>query len=193
MVIFTPMAQVFLEKRAPKLGNMIGILIVIGGLYLLTSPNGSDINFGDILVLISSVIFGVFIVYMDIFSKGEDPIQLSFTQILTTAIVAGISASMEHIRFEFSWSVGMLIAYMAIFATVITTYTQTRFQKETTPTRAVIIFTIEPVIAATLAYFVLHELLGVGEIVGGLLIIVGILISEFSDTISKKFGLGFSQ
>jgi drug/metabolite transporter (DMT)-like permease len=76
--------------------------------------------------------------------------------------------------------------YMGFFATVVTTYSQTRFQRDTTPTRAVLIFTVEPVIASVLAYFFLHEILGVVGIIGGILIICGILLSEFSDVISQK-------
>jgi drug/metabolite transporter (DMT)-like permease len=79
----------------------------------------------------------------------------------------------------------MLIAvgYLTIFATVATTFIQTTFQKDTTPTRAAIIFTVEPVWASLYAYFLLEEIIGVLGIVGGALIIVGVLVSELSDKI----------
>ncbi len=189
MVIFTPLAQLVLEKRPPKIGNVVGIIIVTYGLYLLTSPTGEGINVGDILVLISAMIFGVYIVYVDIHTKDKNPVYLSFVQVSMTAFTALLILPFEEVHFSATTNLFTALLYMGIFATVLTTYSQTRFQKDTTPTRAVIIFTIEPVIAAVLAYFVLDEVLGIPGVIGGGLIIVGILISEFSDLFAIKLGL----
>ena len=187
MVIFTPIAQLIIERRPPKIGNIFGIAIVTFGLFLLTSPTGSEINFGDILVLISAVIFGVYIVYVDIFSRDVNPMYLSFIQVATTSLTAVLILPFEEIKFNATQQLILSLLYMGIFATVMTTYIQTRFQKDTTPTRAVIIFTIEPVIAATLSYFILSEVLGIVGVIGAAVIIFGILVSEFSDSLSKKF------
>lgn len=187
MVIFTPIAQLIIERKAPKLGNLIGVIVVTYGLYLLTSPSGFEINFGDILVFISAIIFGIYIVYLDIFSKNENPLHLAFLQVTMTTITALIFVPFETIRFIPSTQLILSLLYMGICATVFTTYFQTRYQKDTTPTRAVIIFTIEPVIAAVLAYFVLGELLGIVGIIGASLIVVGILVSEFFDSLTAKY------
>ena len=189
MVIFTPIAQLILERRPPKLGNVVGIIIVTLGLFFLTSPTGSEINEGDILVLISAAIFGVYIVYLDIFSKTENVLHLSFIQVTVTTLIAIAGVSFETVVFDPTTQLILSLLYMGICATVFTTYVQTRYQKDTTPTRAVIIFTIEPVIASVLAYFVLGELLGISGILGASLIVGGILVSEFSDMVLQKFGL----
>ncbi len=193
MVLFTPLAQLIIERRPPKVGNIIGIVIVTVGLYLLTSPEGATLNFGDFLVLISALIFGIFIVYLDIYSKNENTTQLAFIQILSTSIVGWMFVPFETPVFSTELGALTRLLYMGLFATVVTTYIQTRYQKDTTPTRAVIIFSVEPVIAAVLAYYFLNEILGVIGIVGGALILVGILISEFSDTITEKLGIGSSN
>lgn len=188
MVIFTPIAQLILERRPPKIGNVAGIIIVTIGLYLLTSPTGSAINKGDILVLVSAAIFGVYIVYLDIFSKNEPVLHLSFVQVTVTTLIAAAGVSFETVVFDPTQQLILSLLYMGICATVFTTYVQTRYQKDTTPTRAVIIFTIEPVIASTLAYFFLGEILGMWGIIGAALIVGGILISEFSDLLLQRIG-----
>ncbi|TLY28999.1 MAG: DMT family transporter, partial [Ignavibacteria bacterium] len=66
-------------------------------------------------------------------------------------------------------------------ATVIAMWVQNRYQGDTSPTRAAVIFAVEPVIAALFAYFVRGELIGFAGIVGGALIVGGLLVSEFSD------------
>ncbi|KAB2926384.1 MAG: DMT family transporter [Bacteroidetes bacterium] len=181
MVIFTPVAQLVLERRAPRPGNVVGIVVVTAGLYLLTMPEGSALNAGDLLVLISAAVFGVYIVYLDMFSRDEKVLHLSFIQVTVTSFTAAMTIPFESVRFIPAPGLIASLLYMGICATVLTTYIQTRYQKDTTPTRAVIIFTIEPVIAAVLAYFALGEVLGAVGIAGAAVIIVGILISEFGD------------
>ncbi len=72
------------------------------------------------------------------------------------------------------------LVYLTIFATVIAVSVQVRFQKDTTPTRSAVIFSIEPVLAAGFAYLLLGELLGPLGLFGGGLIMVGVLVSELS-------------
>ena len=187
MVVFTPAAQMLIGRRLPKLGNLIGVIVVTTGLFFLTSPNGSGFNLGDALTLIGALLFGFYIVYLDIYSKEEELLPLAFLQIATTAILGWFLVPFEVPHIHFTWNLLRLFFYTAFLATVITTYTQTRFQKDTTPTRAGILFTLEPVISAALAYFVLGEILGMLGVLGALLIVIGILISELSDKYIKRF------
>ena len=135
MVVFTPAAQMFIGRRLPKLGNLIGVIVVTTGLYFLTSPSGSGFNLGDALTLIGAFLFGFYIVYLDIFSKEEELLPLAFLQIATTAVLGWFLVPFEVPQIHFTWNLLRLFFYTAFLATVITTYTQTRFQKDTTPTR----------------------------------------------------------
>ncbi|WDT80974.1 MAG: EamA family transporter [Candidatus Manganitrophus sp.] len=67
-----------------------------------------------------------------------------------------------------------------------TGYIQTRYQRDTTPTRAALIFTVEPLWAAALGYFFLQETMGIWGMLGGGLIIGGILFSELSETMMAQ-------
>jgi drug/metabolite transporter (DMT)-like permease len=89
----------------------------------------------------------------------------------------------EEIKFTVTTGTVAEIAYLTIFATVITMWVQNRYQGETTPTRAAVIFALEPVVAALLAYAVRDERIGTAGIIGGGIILTGILLSEFSDNI----------
>ncbi|MCZ6775562.1 MAG: DMT family transporter [Ignavibacteria bacterium] len=184
MVIFVPLLQVIIERRAPKLGNILGVLVVLLGLWFLTSPTGAEFNVGDALTLVCAVLFGVYIVYLDVVSKETTTMQLTFLQVATCAVLGWTSIVLfEPPSFAFSEGSIVSLLYLTFLATLLATYVQTRFQKDTTPTRAVIIFTIEPVIASVAAYLILDEVLGTLGIVGGGLIILGVLVSEFSDAV----------
>jgi drug/metabolite transporter (DMT)-like permease len=186
LVIFTPIAQLIIERRPPTVGNIVGIILVTIGLWIFTSPQGSEFNTGDVLTLAAAVVWGVYIVCLDLFSKKHDSSQLTFIQVGATAVLATVVIPFVEIPFiHYSGNLLVAFLYTALLSTVVTTYAQTRYQKETTPTRAAIIFSLEPIIAAVLAYYFLHESIGSLGILGGTLIIIGLLISELSDTVRE--------
>lgn len=184
LVIFTPLMQFIIERQFPKLGNLVGVVCVTIGLYLLTFPEGSSFNFGDGLTLACAILFAIYIVYLDVITKEADIFQLTFLQIATTGVVSLVLATLfEHVQITFSTTSVFSLMYLTVFATILTTYTQTRFQKDTTPTRTAVIFSLEPVFSAILAFMILHEMIGVIGIFGGAMIVLGLLISELSDQI----------
>ena len=182
MVVFTPICQLFIEKRSPRMGNVIGVVLVLIGLYFLTSPTGSKFNYGDGLTLVCALSFAFYIVALDIFSQDCEAIHLTFTQFVTTAILSVLGFLMfEDYHVHFSQGFVFAVGYLAVFATVIALFVQAKYQKDTTPTRSAIVFSVEPVIAAVFAYFVLAEHIGNEGIAGAVFIMFGIIISEFSD------------
>lgn len=186
LVVFTPFFQVFIERRSPKLGNLVGVALVSVGLYLLTAPQGSEFNRGDALTLGCAVIFALYIVYLDIFAKEHDVGQLIFLQMVVTVLLAVVSTIIwEQPRVKFTTGLAFAIAYLAIMATLVTLSWQTKYQKETTPTRAAIIYSLEPVVSAFLAYLIENDNIGKLGILGGGIIVTGLLVSELSDSIFR--------
>ncbi|MGA3243419.1 MAG: DMT family transporter [Bacteroidota bacterium] len=181
MVVFTPLCQLLIERRAPRIGNIIGILMVTAGLYFLTSPGGSEFNLGDGLNLICAVTFGFYIVYLDVFSKEHDAVHLTMAQFVTCTVLGlGSAFLFENVRFAPSVGGVMALVYLIVFATIIALFVQNRYQKDTTPTRSAVIFSIEPVLAAGFAYLLLGEVLGAIGMLGGAMIVGGVLVSELS-------------
>jgi drug/metabolite transporter (DMT)-like permease len=184
MVIFVPVLQFVIERKAPRVGNILGIVVVCTGLWFLTSPAGSAFNAGDALTLVCAILFAFYIVYLDVVSREMSPLQVTFLQMGIIAVLSTVSVILfETPRFALTGQSILTLLYLTFLATALTTYVQSRFQKDTTPTRAVVIFSIEPVFAAAIAYILLGEQLGNMGILGGALIIGGVLLSEISDSI----------
>jgi drug/metabolite transporter (DMT)-like permease len=183
---------VIIERRVPKVGNIAGVAFVSAGLWFLTSPSGSSFNTGDALTLLCAVLFAIYIVYIDVVAHDMSAMQLTFVQMATNAILAlGATLAFDTLPTRLPAGTVVAVLYLTVFATILTTFMQTRYQKETTPTRAAIIFTIEPVVAALSAAAVLGEQIGLGGAVGGSLIIGGVLLSELSEGIpllNRPFG-----
>jgi len=184
MVIFTPLFQLILLKRRPRWGNLVGVIIVSIGLWFLTAPTGGGLNRGDLLTLLCAIVFGLFIVLLDWTTRRYDLLLLTFLQIFFPAVCGWLLLPFfEPPIFRPTGSVFFAVGYTAILATVVTGYIQTRYQRDTTPTRAALIFSVEPLWAAVLGYLFLQERLGGWGILGGGLIVGGVLFSELSEIV----------
>jgi drug/metabolite transporter (DMT)-like permease len=187
LVVLTPIFQLLFARRPLRPGNVLGVALVTLGLYLLTSPEGSGFNVGDSLTLACAVAFALYIVLLDLYTRAHDPRALTLLQFGFTAVLSTAAAPLvEDLRFEPTPALLSTVAFLAVMATVVAIYVQTRYQRDTTPTRAAVIFSLEPVFAALLAWAVRGEALGVLGIVGGAVIVAGVLVSELSDVLFRR-------
>ncbi len=193
-VMFTPVVQLVIEKRKPRKENIFGMLLVLAGLIFLSSKGssyfdilseiGGNFNLGDFFTLLCALSFAFYIVYLDIVSKKYDYKLLVFMQIAVTGIcslffvliLSGIG--FEPIRFSINGQVIFTVLYTALFATIVATTLQTKFQNAVSPTKAAIIFSLEPIFAAVFAFFIINEKISNFGFVGCIFIFTGLLVSE---------------
>jgi len=204
LVVLIPIFQIFILKKKPALGTIIGIILVFLGIVLLSSPGdsvlslfyelGSTFNFGDVLTLICAAFFALHVIYIDIFSRKYDLWVLVFLQLTTASVISFFAALVFHstnyelLKIEFTPYLIFGVLYTAVFASLINLSLQVKFQKEVTPTKAGIIYSFEPMFAGLFAFFLLNEKMSNFGLTGGILIIAGLLVSELSDNIFKKNG-----
>jgi drug/metabolite transporter (DMT)-like permease len=187
MVVFTPLFQLIIERKSPKLGNIAGVVLVVIGLFFLTSPKGSEFNIGDALTLICAVLFSFYTVYLSIFGKDHDPAHLTFVQFVSTALLSALAIPfLETVYININGNFLILISYLAVMPTVVALYIMAKYQKNTTPTRSAVIYSMEPPFAALFAFLIIGEQIGIVGIVGGVLILFGLIISELSDVVFKR-------
>jgi drug/metabolite transporter (DMT)-like permease len=189
LVVFTPMVHVvasrwlpLIDRKPLRVGNLAGALFAAAGLYLLTAPSGG-INVGDVMTLGGALLFAFYIVYLDWCGRDLDKMQLTFATFGSCALAAGASMlAFETMRFSPDAAFLTGLGYLTVFATVIALGVQNRYQGDTTPTRAAVIYAFEPVVAAILGWVVAGEVLGVAGTAGGVIILGGLLLSELSDS-----------
>lgn len=194
LVVITPFCEYLILKRKPGLGARIGVLFVFIGLILLSTKGnnvlqifyelGNDFNFGDFLTLLGATAYSIYIVFIDMYTNGLNSKVLTFMQIIITAILSFIIAiifdltNIEHISVNFTTSLILSFIYTAVFATVLTTFLQTRYQNKVTPTEAGIIYSFEPIFAAIISYLFLGELLGIISYIGAAILVIGVVIAH---------------
>jgi len=199
-VIIIPILQTIIEKRKPKIGSVIGVVIVLLGILLLSGGNSfftlledlvANFNFGDGMTLLCAFFFALYVVYLDVLSNQYNFWLLLMIQIVVTTILAFSFAvifnvaDFEAIKLEFSPQLGFGIMYTAVFATLATTALQTKYQKLVTPTKAGIVYSFEPIFAAVIAYMAVGERITTFGLIGASFIFMGLIISEIFDDIIK--------
>lgn len=201
-VVFIPILQLIIEKRKPRWFNLVSIVLVLAGLILLSSKGdhflglldelGSDFNVGDFLTLLCAILFAFQVVYVDVFTRRHPYMPMVFMQLFITGMGGIIFAlifsafNVEVIKMSLSSNLIFAILYTAIFASILATVIQLKYQKVVSPTKAGIIYSFEPIMAALFAYFLLTEKISNFGVLGGLFIFVGLLFSEILESKNGK-------
>ncbi len=177
--IFIPPLQFFIARKPISAGNLLGLAIVFFGTYVFSSPAAGGLNFGDAVTFISAVTLALYIVYLDRYARASDPRALAVLQFAVVAVCA-TAATLLFERAVFIPTAALVWAlfYLGVLGTAGALGLQTRFQKDTTPIRATIIFALEPVFAAGFGVVVGGQALSPAELAGGAIILAGLLLSE---------------
>lgn len=180
LVFFTPVLQWLWLGRRPGWKILPAIVIVLIGMFYLLEPSGAvPLNMGDALTLGCALAFSVYIVLLDQISSDINRVALIFVQCVIIALICGAySFLFEEFYFNPELSLWLSLLYLAPLGVNLVIYWHTRYQPLSTPARAAVIFSLEPVFAG------LGEILFLGKELTGLialgagLVLLGVLIAE---------------
>ncbi|MCD6396607.1 MAG: DMT family transporter, partial [Spirochaetaceae bacterium] len=177
--LMTPPLQFLLLKKKVSPINLIGLVIAFTGMMIFTSPSASGWNMGDSITVLVALGYAFTVVLLDKYSRIYDVEVLTGIQFFFTAVFSVMLIPVfETLVFIPTVNLFIALFYLVIPGTVGALYLMNRFQKGTTPVRAVVIYALEPVIAIILGYFFLAEYIGLQEFIGGVIILAGVLFSE---------------
>jgi drug/metabolite transporter (DMT)-like permease len=160
--------------------NFLGALLGAAGLYLLVLPSGlSAVNLGDVLTLLGACSFAVHIVLVSVYTRRHSFQDLVPVQVLAVGVLALAALPVDR-TFRFHWTLGLAAAIVvtAVFATGFAFSVQNWAQQYTPPAHTALIFALEPVFAALTSRWALGERLGEEALVGSILVLVGMIVSE---------------
>lgn len=182
-VVFVPIfGFIFLKKKAPIL-VWISVAIAITGLYMLSIKSGSEntISKGDLLVLISAVVFAIHILVIAHFAPKLDGTRLSAIQFFVAGVVSVVIAGFtENISLELIINAGYAILYSGVLSAGVAYTLQIVAMKDTDPTIASLILSLESVFAVLAGAIILGESLTTREIWGCTIMFLAILLSQLS-------------
>lgn len=192
-VSLTPFVYWFVQRKPISLWSKIGVTIATFGLWIFTNPQFDNLNIGDILTLCSTLFWAFYITYMDMFTKDRT----SFSETAQLVMMQFVAATPLALIVFFGWEFSsyyikitpnllISLAFNAIMASFVVTFIHTSIQRYTTPVKAALIFSLEPVFASILAYLVLSEIFTGREFIGAAVLMTGIIVAELSYFFKKK-------
>jgi drug/metabolite transporter (DMT)-like permease len=177
-VVLTPLLGALLLGQRPGRWPATGALLAAAGLALLTLDR-LEVRRGDLLVLGCAVAFAAHILLLGRYSPRHASYQLAVVQLATTGVLAlAWAAAAGDLRPPRSVQVWFALAITAVLASAGGFLVQTRAQRNVSPTRTAVIFTMEPVFAAVVAFWLAGERLAARGWLGAACILAGMLVAE---------------
>jgi drug/metabolite transporter (DMT)-like permease len=167
-------------RKLPQISEMIGIVIAGTGMVLLTVQKDIlHIAGGDLLVAGCAAAFACHILMLGRFSPKSNLGLLTVAQIATGALLGAATFWwVEPVRLTWTFNVWVTLAVTSLLATALAFFVQTWAQRWSSPTRTVLIFSLEPVFAWVASYVLAGEVLSHRGVAGAVLILAGILVVE---------------
>jgi drug/metabolite transporter (DMT)-like permease len=184
-VAIVPIISLFILRTRIKPSSIFGVACAVIGLYLLAFTDFTAINYGDLLAFACAILFALQIVYAGKYAPQSSLFHLVTIQMATVMLLSALFMlvfepwqQMINPAVLFSPSVLIALLVTSTFATAFAYIAQTYVQRFTTPTRIALIFAIEPVFAALADYVWKGVILSGTSLVGCLLILCGMILSE---------------
>lgn len=176
-VIIVPVVYYLLFKKKLKKKEIFGTIISFVGVCLLTITEELTIGFGDILCILAALMFVMFIILGDKYSKEEDPLLIGLTQLGVVGILSTILAYyVEGLKLVNDFKGITIILTLGLFCTAYCYIAQLHSQKNLNAVEAGLILSLEPLFSVVFSFLFLGEILLFRGYVGGLLIVIGVII-----------------
>ena len=187
-IVLVPVVTSLVDRTRPRLWEIAGVLTAGLGMGLL-SMQGETLSIakGDLLTIGCAVAFAVHIVLLGHWAPIVGFESLSLLQIAAAAAVACIAVPLvETPAIHWSPMVWSAILVGGVFATALAFVLQSWAQQNTTPARAAVLFSMEPVFAWIVSWTFEGEALTARAATGALLILGGVLLVELKPAEADK-------
>ncbi|MBE9593832.1 MAG: DMT family transporter, partial [Proteobacteria bacterium] len=188
-VVFVPIQSSVFLRKLPRQEAIVGVVFATIGLALITLQGKFLLSFGEFLALVCAFFIATHIILTDKLSRRNDFSLLTLVQINIVALfslIFSLFLDPRIIPVQFNNQLIFSLIINSVFATVIAFVIQTGMQKHTTPTKAAIIFIMEPVSAAFFSYWLGGELLAAKQYVGTFLILLAMVFTEAGTYLKMK-------
>ncbi|MCV2401264.1 DMT family transporter [Marinomonas sp. C2222] len=178
-MLFVPIIGLFLKHTIER-HTWLGIFLALGGLYFLTIGPNLTIQKGDGLELIGAIFWAVHVLLIGFYSRKVPIISYSIVQFVVVALLSWILAfSAEQPTWhgiQLSW---LPLLYTGVASSALAFSLQILGQKNVSPSAAALILSTEAVFAAIGGWWLMNEVLSILELMGCVLIFIGMIISQW--------------
>lgn len=193
-IILMPGVVFLMERRlVPRKTILAGVIILIGIIVLSVDFNDlGAINKGDALTFVSTIFYAFHIYFLGKSTKKVDLFVLTIFQFLMFSILSFIAMMISggFPSVDFSSFNGMYILILAVVIGVLGSFIGFLFQsigqKHTNEAEAAILISSESLFGPMFGIFIYGDLVTVNLIIGMIIIVSGIILSELDDSVFRK-------
>lgn len=177
-ILIVPVLGLFLGKKV-GVKTWMGVGLAILGMYFLCIKEGFFISYGDFLVMICAFIFSLHILIIDYFSPKVDGVKLSCIQFWIAGILCALPMILnEKPTLDAVAAAWLPLLYAGVLSCGVAYTLQIIAQKNTDPTVASLILSLESVFAALTGWLVINETLSPKELFGCVLVFTAIILAQ---------------
>ncbi len=193
--LFVPFLSLFFLRKKPSVFSVAGLICAFIGMYFITygsSPLGfaGGLGFlggwglGETMTLVSAAMWAWYIIFISKFAHRHNLYFMSIVQLFVAGILfLGVGLFTGARPMPNTLNVWILVLYISIFASAGALLFMMIGQQHTSPTRAAVIYTMEPVFALVIGLLIpsyngTYALANPPTLIGGGAIVFGVLVSE---------------
>ncbi|MCD7898007.1 MAG: DMT family transporter [Planctomycetaceae bacterium] len=179
-VMFVPILQAVIGRRAPRGGVMAGVAAALAGTALLTLGEGGglELSGGAVLCVLSALCYAVHILVAGHATKRMDGLALGVWQLGFAAAFALVGCLLfETPSLPATGGQWGAVLGLALLCSAYGFVVQPVAQRYTTPERTGLLYALEPVFSALFGFVVLGEVLSPYGYVGAALVLSSVLLA----------------
>lgn len=177
-IVLVPITGIFMGKKVrPILWLCVAMAVI--GLYLLCVQEDFSLGKGDFLMLLCAFGFTLHILVIDYFSPKTDGVKMSCIQFFVCGAISIVPiAAMETVVLSNILACWLPLFYAGALSCGVGYTLQIVAQKDTNPTIAAMLLSLESVFAVISGTIILHEQMAVREIIGCIIMFAAIIIAQ---------------
>ena len=180
-ICIVPFIGVFLGNKLNKF-FVVGLILSVIGFYFLSVKEEIALETGDLIVLVSAVLFGIHIIVIDYSAVRVNSMFLSLVQLIVVSVLSLVLAVFkETIIFSDIMSVVWPLLGIGVLSSGVGYTLQIVGQKDVPPHTASLILSLESVVAAIGGVLILGVQFGIRDGIGMLIVFTGIIVSQLPD------------
>lgn len=177
-IVFIPILGLFFGRR-PSVKIIICIFLAMVGTYLLSIKGGLKINRGDLIVILSALVFAIHILLLTKYSTNTNAVLVSLVQFAVCGVISLVGALvLEDISMEAILKSQVTILYVGILSSGVGFTIQLRALKDLEPVVASMICSLESVFGALFGWLILSQEMTEREIFGAIIIFLATIFAQ---------------
>jgi drug/metabolite transporter (DMT)-like permease len=188
-ILFVPLLMTIALRRPPPKILWVGVALAMAGVWLMTGASPAGMGVGELLALACAVLFSLHLISVNLVMEHDEPDRMAPGQFFTVAATTAVTCLFlqrgpealvpaRALNLAIAPDIGLNLVLMAVLVTVCAFGIQMHFQPRLDPTRAALLYLVEPVFAALYAWIATGRGLPAIAAAGAALILVANVLVE---------------